>query len=326
MAGGATAAEPPVDGAAFELERFEWAAEDRIELAGRWLGVRGMRFIRPTLTLRGADGDRRLLALLEHKPWAVDDDELWIAAFAWEGDRASIDEAELAVASGLEVVLPAPRAAKPRRGQAAPRKAVRYDVRVPESEAKAAAPVAKRPKRAPKKPAASVRVEQLEAELGRLRKELANTMAQVERDAATRGRAEGERDEAVAAHEAVQAEADERRTELAAAGAELAALRAELAAAKSELAAALADRDAARADLKTAEAERAEAMKQRAAAVDERDAAQRERDALPRRSGLIAIRGDRGLSALAVWTPRLIAIAIFAVFVGVVALLFHAAL
>src|SRR5260221_2327296 len=110
MAGGATATEPPVGGAAFELERFEWAAGERIEVSGRWLGVRGMRFVRPTLTLRGSES-RRLLAVLEHKPWAPDDDA-WVAAFDWDGDMTGIDGAELSVAPRIEVVLPTPQPAK----------------------------------------------------------------------------------------------------------------------------------------------------------------------------------------------------------------------
>ena len=51
--------------ASFDLERLE-AGDDAIVVKGRWSGVRGMRFVRPTLTI----GSRRLLATLEHKPWA----------------------------------------------------------------------------------------------------------------------------------------------------------------------------------------------------------------------------------------------------------------
>ena len=34
----------------FELDRFEFTDGDRIALSGRWFGVRGRRFVRPTLT------------------------------------------------------------------------------------------------------------------------------------------------------------------------------------------------------------------------------------------------------------------------------------
>ena len=36
---------------AFAAERFHWPAPDRLELTGRWTGVRGIRFVRPTLVL-----------------------------------------------------------------------------------------------------------------------------------------------------------------------------------------------------------------------------------------------------------------------------------
>ena len=34
---------PPVEEVSFELERFEWTADDRLEVVGRWNGVRGRR-------------------------------------------------------------------------------------------------------------------------------------------------------------------------------------------------------------------------------------------------------------------------------------------
>src|SRR4051794_5429237 len=105
--------------AAFDVERFEWTAPDRLEVAGRWSGVRGMRFVRPTLILRDEGDRRRLLALLEHKPWAAMDGEEWVAAFPWEGEPLEAESAELAVAPSLAVELPAPRlpGAKRRRAK-----------------------------------------------------------------------------------------------------------------------------------------------------------------------------------------------------------------
>src|SRR3954451_16529608 len=98
-------------GAVFEVERFEWTAPDRLELHGRWSGVRGLRFVRPTLTLRGSGKVRRALALLEHKPWAPEDGAEWVAAFPWRGEAADFASAELAVATGIEIALPPPRRA-----------------------------------------------------------------------------------------------------------------------------------------------------------------------------------------------------------------------
>jgi hypothetical protein len=108
--------------ARFELERVEWSSHGRLELAGRWFGVRGRRFVRPTLGLNQAGERRRLLALLDHKPWASQDGERWLAAFPWQGEPVGFDHVELAVAPGLEVALPPPPtqlAAGRRRGRGA---------------------------------------------------------------------------------------------------------------------------------------------------------------------------------------------------------------
>ena len=60
----------------FELQRFELSGAGRIEIAGRWFGLRGRRFVRPVLNLTMAGGGRRrAIALLEHKPWAANDGE-----------------------------------------------------------------------------------------------------------------------------------------------------------------------------------------------------------------------------------------------------------
>lgn len=91
----------------FELERFE-RVDGRLELRGRWYGVRGLRFMRPTLTLAFDDGSTaRALADLEHKPWAPFDGEPWQAAFASPAQDGALD-AELAVSPGIAIPLPAP--------------------------------------------------------------------------------------------------------------------------------------------------------------------------------------------------------------------------
>jgi hypothetical protein len=89
----------------FEVERIEWPSEDRVEIAGRWFGVRGRRFVRPALELE-IDGERRrMLALLDHKPWSAEDGEEWVAAFGWDGDPQSLDGGELTVGPSLSVEL-----------------------------------------------------------------------------------------------------------------------------------------------------------------------------------------------------------------------------
>ena len=92
----------------FELERFERTAEDRIEISGRWYGLRGRRFVRPVLNLESGGARRRSIALLEHKPWAAEDGQVWLAAFRWPEGAGDVTGAELEVGPGLLVDLPAP--------------------------------------------------------------------------------------------------------------------------------------------------------------------------------------------------------------------------
>jgi hypothetical protein len=75
---------------------------------GRWFGVRGRVFIRPTLSFSSG---RRLLADLEHKPWAAQDGQPWTASFALEDSRRrSLGPAQLSVAPDVSIELPAPEA------------------------------------------------------------------------------------------------------------------------------------------------------------------------------------------------------------------------
>ena len=81
----------------FELERFERTSEDRIEISGRWYGLRGRRFVRPVLNLNAGGSRLRAIALLEHKPWAADDGKTWLAAFRWPEGAGEVQGAELEV-------------------------------------------------------------------------------------------------------------------------------------------------------------------------------------------------------------------------------------
>src|SRR5690242_5087542 len=92
----------------FELDSFELAAGDRLEVSGRWFGVRGRRFVRPTLTLVGEHRRLRSLADLEHKPWSATDGESWVASFPLDPGARAVKEVELAVAPDIAVSLPAP--------------------------------------------------------------------------------------------------------------------------------------------------------------------------------------------------------------------------
>jgi hypothetical protein len=88
----------------FELERLV-QADGRLDLSGRWFGVRGRRFVRPTLTFELRDRPYRLLADLEHKPWFAEDGEPWMAAFPWDGGTDGLQQIELNVAPDISIEL-----------------------------------------------------------------------------------------------------------------------------------------------------------------------------------------------------------------------------
>src|SRR3954469_17693225 len=91
----------------FALERFELSAEERLEVVGRWEGLEGRRMGRPVLTVVETDGRRRRLTALPGGQ--LSSTHAWRAAFAWQGDPASIDRAELELGRRLVVELPPPR-------------------------------------------------------------------------------------------------------------------------------------------------------------------------------------------------------------------------
>src|SRR4051812_9217288 len=107
------------NGVTFEVERFEWVDGGRLEVTGRWYGLRGHRFVRPVLAVRAAgDEQRRLLAALAHKPGAAGAGDEWIAPSRGGGEPLELPSAELAVAPSLAVDLPMPRV--PGQGGPAP--------------------------------------------------------------------------------------------------------------------------------------------------------------------------------------------------------------
>jgi hypothetical protein len=98
--------------ASFELERFGWSGESRLEVIGRWTGVRGRHAGAAVLSVE-VDGGRRRVPAVVAGPLT---DEPWQALFEWDGDPGDVREAELEVGRALVVALPAPR----RRRRAAP--------------------------------------------------------------------------------------------------------------------------------------------------------------------------------------------------------------
>src|SRR4051794_6396608 len=291
MTGGTTPVPERAGAASFELDRFELTSPDRLEVAGRWFGVRGLRFMRPALDLR-SNGDRyRLLALLEHKPWAAEDGDEWVAAFPWDGDPPELTQAELAVGPSVAVELSAPDApAKPKQPRASSRK--------PKPRVQAREPS-----------------ERAEAKLRELREERDAALAA--RDAAL-----AERDAALAAREPAGAEQDALVRERDEALRE----RDRLA---QDREAAIAARDAAMAQVEAAIAERNEALGERGAVLRARALAEEERDELRRRldeapaqraAAVAATTLDiqpasRRLPAPSAWTWRAVVLGAFAIVV-----------
>jgi prefoldin subunit 5 len=133
-------AEETAHDVSFELDEFRLVGTDRLELTGRWFGVRGRRFVRPMLTLLVGGESQRSLADLEHKPWAAVEGEPWTAAFGLEADPAELEAVELAVAPDVTLTLPLPTGARGRtRPKAPPKRATKSrgasDARRAEAEA-----------------------------------------------------------------------------------------------------------------------------------------------------------------------------------------------
>ena len=106
----------------FEVERFESRGGDELVLSGRWFGLRGRRFVRPTLTLGRGTSRQRALADLEDKPWAAEDGELWQASFPIDRNGGDPGAIELTVAPDITVALPTPGSAASKRIKARPRR------------------------------------------------------------------------------------------------------------------------------------------------------------------------------------------------------------
>jgi hypothetical protein len=270
---------PALTGVDFEVERFEWTSGDRLEITGRWFGVRGRRFVRPVLNVQLPGGRRRLIALLEHKPWAPHEGEAWIAAFTWEGEQETIEAVELEVGPSLVVDLPAPRGgtvAPPARRATAPRVAARSTGSREELEAlrteaeRLRGELREAARLRAELSAATERIETLEEEVRSARSQPAPPPAPDPGVVAQRDAALAERDAAVAARD----EAHGARDEALAKRDEALAIPAE------ELAAARAERDRALARAEAAEAGRASLESARDDAVARAEAAERSREAL----------------------------------------------
>jgi hypothetical protein len=75
-----------------------------------------MRFVRPALLIELEEGERTVLATLEHKPWTPSEGAEWVAAFPWNGGPVDPADARLAVGPSIEVpVAPGAEGSRPLR-------------------------------------------------------------------------------------------------------------------------------------------------------------------------------------------------------------------
>jgi uncharacterized protein (DUF3084 family) len=174
----------------FEVERFEWTEADRLEVMGRWYGLKGRRFVRPVLSVQVGEDRRRLVALLDHKPWPAVEDTPWVAAFPWSGERTGVGAAELEVGRNLVIDLPPPRLPRRRRAEEPPPAEerqeritwAREDPPPVPSVASDPVPLDKPspPVAGPAEPPPEEAVDELEAELWRVRAALASAREDAE--------------------------------------------------------------------------------------------------------------------------------------------------
>jgi hypothetical protein len=95
----------------FDLERFEWAAPDRLQVAGTFDGLDEAAAGPPMLVLRAADRTHRLPAA--GRSGVPADGKPWMATFAWREAPEPFHSAELQLGGDIAVELPEPGAAQP---------------------------------------------------------------------------------------------------------------------------------------------------------------------------------------------------------------------
>src|SRR3954447_22910547 len=111
----------------FELERFEWAGDDRLQVVGRWQGLKGRRLARPGLYV-DVEGGRRRLSAVPGGGAPSSAGERWTAAFPWPHGVVEIDGAELEIGRSLVVELPPPRRRRRRYAEAPADSALRAEL------------------------------------------------------------------------------------------------------------------------------------------------------------------------------------------------------
>jgi hypothetical protein len=98
----------------FELSRFTWGAPDRLELAGRFVGLSDVPAATPSLVITGANGTHRLPVVPDTVSGLPDDGERWEAVFAWQEAPVAFDVVKLEFGDEIVVELPEPSARRTR--------------------------------------------------------------------------------------------------------------------------------------------------------------------------------------------------------------------
>jgi hypothetical protein len=202
-------------GIEFALDSFD-VVDEQLVVAGRWFGITGRRFVRPVLQ---APGQRRVIALLDHKPWPADDGVPWLAAFPYDGYRG---RARLQVAPDIAVELPP---AGPEAGDGTPRPArlARTPAIAAEPDAASAEVEAIRQER----DGARTDADGLRGELDEARRDAERLRTERDHARTDAGRLETELGRVRAEAEALRAGRDDARTKLDRVEADIARLRAD---------------------------------------------------------------------------------------------------
>jgi hypothetical protein len=108
----ATSPKPRDDHPTFALDRFEWGAPDRLDVAGSFSGLKDPPAAEAVLTVDGPDGPHRLPAI-EDGAGPPADGAPWVAAFAWLEAPVAFDHARLELGPTLAVELPGPGQGEP---------------------------------------------------------------------------------------------------------------------------------------------------------------------------------------------------------------------
>jgi hypothetical protein len=98
----------------FELARFAWGTPDRLELAGRFVGLADLPADAPELVISGANGVHRLPVVPESLSGPPEDGGRWEAVFAWQDAPVAFDVAKLEFGDDIIVELPEPSARRTR--------------------------------------------------------------------------------------------------------------------------------------------------------------------------------------------------------------------